>query len=94
MIEIEEIKLASGEMQSKPKSNAFETLLRQVAKEKEKMKQAKDQVNLDPRSDLSTANEMMDELVEAVARKSKVSTTLVNIHFCSFSMRFYSLRMT
>lgn len=79
MIEIEEVKLASGEMQSKPKSNAFETLLKQVAKEQEKMKQKdenedKKHVNLDPRSDLSSADEMMDELVEAVARKSKVST--------------------
>lgn len=68
--EVEEIKLSSGEVQSKPvEKNAFQALVNKFAKSAHEPK--KKVVNLDPRSDLSNEDEMIQELVDTVKKMSK-----------------------
>ena len=60
-IEVQEVKLKSGEMQTKlvKRPNEFQSLIKQMKKPDKKK-------NLDPRSDLSDEDEIIEELVKTV----------------------------
>jgi len=70
--EIEEVKLRSGEFQSKPvEKNEFESVIKNFVKTPPTKKAVNKKVNLDPRSDLSNEDEIIQELVDTVKKMSK-----------------------
>jgi len=71
--EVEEIKLRTGEMQSKPVGlTAFQAIIKDfITKAPSKIEPKKKEVNLDPRSDLSNEDEIIQELVDTVKKMTK-----------------------
>ena len=70
-IEVKEVKLESGEKQTRLVQNQFQSMIKQMKKPTARKPVNGKKVNLDPRSDVSEEVEMIEELVKTVKKMNK-----------------------